>query len=474
MRVFRHTLLCAAALALTGCNFAPAYAPPQIALPVDYKELGDWTPAAPADHEQRGAWWKSFNDPVLDDLLMQVGESPSLAIALARHDQANAFAAQSRSNFWPELDADGSAVRMRSSGRRPGANAPSVANDYKVGLSAAYELDLWGRVRNLVRAGNAVRDASAADLESVRLSLQVQTADLYLLLRGIDEQIALLDATVEAYTRAERLTEDRYNDGVASGVDVGRARTQLFNTRAQRTALATDRALAEHALAALIGAMPSTFSLPAKVTEIAPPAVPVAAPSVLLQRRPDIASAERRMYAANARIGVARAAFFPDVSISASGGYETATSGLFTKPASFWALGPAAAGLSLFDGGARRAGVDAARAAFDEAAAAYRMTVLGAFRDVEDQMAQVNGFAQEAADRDNAVVAAARTNQLAQTRYNEGAASFLEAVIAQTAELDARRAALALNTRRLQAAVDLIRAMGGGWVEPHNVAQSTP
>ena len=313
-------------------------------------------------------------------------------------------------------------MRQRLSGERPQGTAPVAYNNYTVGLSAAYELDLWGRVRNLVCAGNAVRDASASDLQSVRLSLQAQCADLYLQLRGYDEQIALLDGTVEAYGRALQLTDDRHSGGASSGVDVGRARTQLFNAKAQRSSLATSRALTEHALAALVGALPSEFSLPTKILDISPPAVPVSTPAVLLQRRPDIASAERRMYAANTRIGVARAAFFPSISLNASGGYQTAGDGLFTKPASFWALGPAAAAMSIFDGGKRRAGVDAARAAFDEAAANYRMTVLTAFRDVEDQLSQVNGYAEEAADRENAVIAAARTNQLALTRYNEGAA----------------------------------------------------
>ena len=455
-------LVCA--FGLSGCNFAPTYHAPQTAAPPVYKEAGDWSPSAPADGGPRGDWWLSFSDPTLNDLIARLeAASPTLAAAAARYDQAIAVAAQGNAALFPSLDARGSAVRQRLSGERPLAAGPATYHDFIVGLGASYELDLWGRVRNLVRSGEANRQASAADLASVRLSLEAQCSELYFQLRGLDAQITLLDDTVAAYSRALQLTDARYQDGAASGLDVGRARTQLSTAKAQRTELAATRALTEHALAALVGELPTAFSIPASATNPTPSVVPTTAPSALLQRRPDVAGAERRMAAANARIGIQRAAFFPTISLNASAGYETTGGDLLTAPASFWAIGPATALLSVFDGGQRRAAVDAAKGAFDEAAANYRATVLTAFRDVEDQMALVNRLATEAKDEDDAVVAATRTADLALTRYNEGAASYLEVVTAQTAELDARRTALTLNTRRLQASVDLIRALGGGW-----------
>jgi outer membrane protein, multidrug efflux system len=452
------------AFGLSGCNFAPHYDPPKTAVPAAYKESGDWSPSVPADSGPRGDWWLTFSDATLNDLIARLEKAnPTLAASVARYDQAAAAAAQGNAALFPSVDARGSAVRQRLSGERPLGTAPYTYHDYIVGLSASYELDLWGRVRNLVRSGEANRQASAADLASVRLSLEAQCSELYFQLRGLDAQITLLDDTVEAYGRALQLTDTRYQDGAASGLDVGRARTQLSTAKVQRTDLAATRATVEHALAALVGELPTGFSIPASQKNPSPSTVPTTAPSVLLQRRPDVAGAERRMAAANARIGIQRAAFFPAISLNASAGYETTAGDLLTAPTSFWAIGPATALLSVFDGGQRRAAVDAAKAAFDEAAANYRATVLTAFRDVEDQMVLVNQLAGEAKDQDDAVVAATRTADLALTRYNEGAASYLEVVTAQTAELDARRSALILNTRRLQASVDLIRAMGGGW-----------
>jgi len=457
----------AAALALAGCNLAPDYAPPQVAAPAAYGNIGPWAPAAPADTASRGPWWAQFADPVLDDLEQRIETaSPQLAAALARYDQARAYRQQARSELFPEIGAQASAERDRVSARRPlaGTSGAQRYNDYVVGASASYELDLWGRVRNMVSAGRANEQASAADLANVRLSLQAELADDYFRMRGLDAETALLEATVDAYQRAFKLTDARHSGGASSGLDVGRAQTQLSSARAQLAEVAAERALLEHAIAALVGENASSFTIARATTGMAQPRpVPVGAPSTLLQRRPDIAAAERRMAAANARIGMQKAAFFPTISLGLAGGYETTGGDLLSKSTSFWALGPAAAVLSLFDGGRRRAAVAVARGEFDEAAANYRQTVLDAFRAAEDQMTLANRLAESARDQAEAVKAAEQTNRLALIRYREGAADYLEVVTSQTAELEAKRTALDIRTRRLQANVDLIRAFGGGW-----------
>jgi len=458
--------LALAALLLAGCSMAPDYAPPTVAAPAAYKEApAGWTVAAPGDAEPRGAWWAMFRDPVLDELEGRIeAASPTLAAAVARYDAARAAAGEAAADLYPTVSAGADLTRERTSARRPGANASSQFTDATVGASLAYEIDLWGRVRNSVRAARAEADASAADLASVRLSLQASLADAYFRLRGLDAEAALLHATVEAYGKALELTQARHEGGAASGLDVNRAQTLLSSARAQISDVANRRAATEHEIAALVGGVASEFSIAGTDAGIGgPPTVPADTPAALVQRRPDVAAAERRIAAANARIGVSRAAFFPDLTLGLAGGFESSHGNLLSAPAGFWALGPLSAALDLFDGGRRRARVRISRAEYDEAAANYRAATLTAFREVEDGLAAARLLAVQATDQDAAAAAAARTSDLAFTRYREGAADYLEVVTAQTAALDAERAAIGVGTQRMQTAVALVRALGGGY-----------
>jgi len=461
--------IAALAFQLSGCSMAPTYVAPSLGTPAPeaFKEIGPWTPAEPADTTSRGAWWTVYGDQGLNGLEARLdAQNPTLTAALARYDEAHQLANQARSSLFPEIDGTGHATRNRQSDSRPLRNGagPDYYNDDLVGGSISYEFDLWGRVRNLVAASKADAQASAADLASIHLSLQAELADDYLALRGLDAQSKLLSDTVQAYQKALDLTQELHGGGAVSGLDVGRARTQLSTAKAAMTDIGAQRALYEHAIASLVGERASTFDLPAVVTLLPQPQVPVTAPSVLLQRRPDVAAAERRAYSANRRIGVAKAAYFPTITLDASGGYETAGQGvnLLGAGSSFWTLGPAAA-LPLFDAGRRKAVVKQAQAQFDEASANYRATALTAFQQVEDQLALCNRLAAEATDQQAASQSAQETEDLSLIRYKDGAVDYLEVVIAQAAALDAERSLIILNARRLQASVDLVKALGGGW-----------
>jgi multidrug efflux system outer membrane protein len=448
---------------LGACSMAPNYSPPQTAAPAQFKEVAGWSPATPRDGEARGTWWEAFNDPVLNDFENRAeAASPTLAAALARYDQARAAVRSSQADLYPQVGVGGDASRNRLSRARPlsTGSAPTY-NEYSLGGSIDYELDLWGRVRNTVAANRAEAQASEADLTSARLSLQASVADAYFRLRGLDAEAQLLDRSVAAFSRALDLIETRHRGGIVSGIDVNRAKTVLGNAQAQVASVANERAATEHELAALTGALPSDFSVNPDIRPLNAPILPIGTPSELLQRRPDIAAAERRVFAANAQIGVARAAYFPSLTLGASGGWQSTGSDLLSSPSSFWSLGPLSTLVTLFDGGRRKAEVNISRARYEEISADYRSTVLTAFREVEDSIAAIRYLSSEAQAQEQAARAAQRTSQIAMSRYREGASDYLDVVTAQTDALDAERAYLSAQTRRMQASVSIIRAMGG-------------
>lgn len=461
----RRAALLALGMMLGGCSFAPPYRPPTIATPAAYKEAGAWTPAAPGS-APAGAWWRAYGDATLNGLEERIeAANPTLAVALARHDQARADLLRIGADRYPTLGLDADFTRNRQSDNRPlrSANQPSFYGADTIAVGAGYELDLWGRVRNAVAAGRADAEASADDLAGVKLSLQERLATTYVTLRGLDQRIALLSATVDAYARADAMTKRRFASGIASGLDVSRSGAQLAEARARLFDARAARALSEHAIASLVGTPASSFAIAPATPDLALPAIPVGLPSALLERRPDVAAAERRMAAANAGIGVAKAAFFPAITLTGGIGFQnTGMDGLVSAPNLLWSIGPGAV-LDLFDGGRRRGDLALARARWEEATARYRATVLRAFEEVENGLAELHHMEGEAAARDEAVRQAGQTEALAMNRYEKGAVDYLDVVAAQTTALHARLDALDLRTRRLQASIRLNAALGGGW-----------
>ena len=458
---------------LAGCSFAPAYHPPITPAPVAFKEAAGWTEAKPADLAARGPWWALYGDATLDGLEIRIDrDNPTLAGALGRYDEATAYLAQARAGLFPQIGVSTDVERDRQSDNRPlrGTGQPDTYGAASIGGSVSYELDLWGRLRNSVAAGRAEAQASADDLAAIRLSLESELATSYMALRGYDAQRALLSATVDAYAKADAMTERRFQGGIASGIDTGRSGTQLAEAQAQLADVEAARALTEHAIASLVGTPASSFAITPAVVALTLPSVPIVLPSTLLERRPDVAAAERRMAAANSEIGVAKAAFYPSISLGGQGGFQDAgLPSLFTAPNIFWSIGPSAV-LSLFDGGRKRAQLAVARAAWTQATATYRGQVLQAFQDVEDNLAQLHHLGDEAQAEDRAVTQAGQTERLSLNRYVKGAVTYLDVVTAQTTALRTRRVALDLSTRRLQASVGLIRATGGGWQTPRALA----
>jgi len=451
-----------AALATAACSTAPDYRRPPVAVPGAYKEAQGWQPAG-VGVPPVGKWWQVFADPTLSALEERVETGNfDLAAAAARYEQARGLVRQARADRFPQVGVVADAARERVSAGRPLSQGTAATYSVvSVGPSVTYELDLFGRVRNSVRANEAAAQASASDIAAVRLGLQAQLATAYFDMRGLDARIVLLRQTVDAYGRAFTLTATRHTGGIASGIDVSRSQNQLSSAKAELSAVAIARQQDEHAIAVLVGEAPATFSIAVVDRQGPPPAIPAGVPSTLLERRPDIAAAERRVAAANARIGVARAALFPSTTLGASGGFEAASGALLSASNGFWALGPLSAALSVFDGGRRRAGVRIARGEYDEAVATYRQTVLTAFREVEDDLVAQRLLATQEADQRSAAAAAERTRDLALIRYRDGAADYLEVVTAQTAALDAERALLDVRSRQVEVATDTVRALGG-------------
>ena len=454
------------AVVLAGCAAGPDYVRPQAVVPPAYRELpAGWKVAEPQDDAARGQWWKIFDDPALSGLIDGIDISnQNLRLAEARFRQSREVAAAARAGLFPTLDATASVVKSRSpTGAVGGTTAGRLIVNRSAGLQAGWDTDLWGRLRRTLEAGDASAQASAADLELARLSAQADLAADYFAIRILDSQKELLDNSVAVYRRSLELTRNRYAAGVAGKVDVAQAETQLRSTEAQAIDTGVQRAQLEHAIALLLGKPPAEFTLAPAPLRVALPRVPVGLPSELLERRPDIAAAEREVAAANARIGVAQSAMFPSLTLSGTLGYRASDAALwFTTASRFWSLGPAIA-QSIFDAGLREAQTNQAIAAYDATVAQYRQTVLASFKDVEDSLAALRILEEEAKVQDAAVRAARESVQLTTNQYKAGTVSFLNVVIVQAAQLNNERTAVGILGQRLGATVALVRALGGGW-----------
>ena len=463
-RILSVTLI--ALVLFKGCDKAPKYTKPTVATPPAFKETDGWKFAHPSDAVIRGKWWEMFNDPQLNGLEEQVNTAnQSIALADANFRAARAVVKESRSEYFPTVTTSPSIIVSRQSGAATHSNvSPGRQSvNYTLPFDASWEPDFWGRIRNTVVASKSEAEASAADLQNVRLSVEAELAFDYYQLRSLDTEKALLDTTITAYQQQLELTRVRFQTGIASDEDVAQAETQLETTQAQATDLGIARAQLEHAIALLTGQPASTFSLPAATSDEKPPAVPVGLPSQLLERRPDIAAAERRVAEANAEIGVTKAAFFPSLVLGVTGGFEsTSIASWFTWPARFFSLGPTLS-QTLFDKGRRKAATEVARAQYDATVATYRNTVLTSFQEVEDNLAALRILSHELDQQNEAVASAQRALTLSNERYKSGIDSYLNVITAQATLLNNQRAAVNLRTQQMTASVELIKALGGGW-----------
>jgi NodT family efflux transporter outer membrane factor (OMF) lipoprotein len=450
--------------ACAACAHPPAYTVPSAPEAPAFKESDQWKVASPGDAAVRGDWWELFGDAQLTRLEQQIDVSnQSLKSAEARFTEARASVRIARAALYPTVTAVPTATAVEPSGNRAISTFHSVYGDVLLPIDASYEVDAWGRVHGVVNASLAQAQASAADLETIRLSLHAELAADYFALQGLDREKELLDQAVANYDQALQLTNNRFQGGIASQADVALAETQLETTRALAVDEDVQRAALEHAIAVLVGAPASTFSLARRPIAAEPAAVPPTLPSTLLERRPDIAAAERRVAAASAQVGVTRAAWYPVISLSGAAGVESSSFGkLLSATSTLWSIGPSAL-VTLFDSGRRHAVTAQAQAAYDEAVANYRETVLTAFRDVEDQLSTLNILATESDIQQRAVAAAERSLEQANNRYRGGLASYLEVTAAQTAALTNERTAVSIDIRRVSASVQLLKAVGGGW-----------
>ena len=458
-----------AALLLGGCMVGPDYTKPSAPVTPAYKEADGWKIAEPSDHLPRGQWWAVFGDPELGQLEEQVATAnQNLKIAEARLREARALVRFNRAALFPTISTSVGGASVRDSANRPflSPNASTGSSgDLLLSLDMSYEIDLWGRVRRTVAAARIEAQATAADLETAQLSLQAELAMDYFELRAADAQQQLLDETVKAFEAALQLTTNRFQGGAAPKSDVAQAQTQLDTTKAQATDVTVQRAQLEHAIATLIGKPPAAFSLPPRPLATLPPDIPVGMPSQLLERRPDIAAAERRVAEANAEIGVTKAAFYPSLTLGGTAGLEsTSIASWFTWPARFFSLGPTLT-QTLFDKGRRRAATDVAFAQYDATVAGYRQTVLTSFQEVEDNLAALRILSRELDEQDAAVSAAQRALSLSNDRYKAGIDSYLNVITAQATLLNNQRTAVNLEMQQMTASVELIKALGGGWNE---------
>lgn len=464
-----------AVLLLSGCMVGPKYVKPSVPAPPAYKEQppdsfkesNGWKPAQPADQALRGKWWELFGDSQLNSLEEQLTVSnQNLKVAEARFRQARATIRYNRSAEFPTISTSPGISNERFSANRPyfvKSAANNGVGDFVLPFDLSYEADVWGRIRRSVTAAREEAQASAADLETVGLSLHAELAVDYFELRSADAQKKLLDDTVKAYTDALQLTQNRFEGGAAPKSDVAQAQTQLDAARVQDTDVTVLRSQYEHAIAILIGQPPASFHLDPLPLSAQPPVIPVGLPTELLERRPDIAAAERRVAEANEQIGIAKAAFFPTVSLSAAAGFEgTSITNWLNWPSRFWAVGPQMAE-TLFDAGRRRAVSESATAGYDANVASYRQTTLSAFQEVEDNLAALRILEQEAQQQQQAIAAAEESLQLFKNRYEGGVDTYLQVITAQTAALSNERNGIDIMRRRMDASVLLVKALGGGW-----------
>lgn len=448
-------------LALAGCAVGPDYQRPDIDVGASYKQAEGWVAVSAIQTELPADWWRMFDDAELSALMEELNTSNwDIQRAEAQYRQARALVSSAEAALFPTVTAN---VGTTRSGAGSESSSSGASSQHSLGASVSWEVDVWGRVRRSVESGEADAQASAADLAAVRLSLQSTLAQTYFRLRAADAERRFLAQTVQAFERTLQITRHRLDAGLVSMADVASAQLQLENARVQWMAVARQRSQYEHALAVLLGRAPSAFSLAETRVSIAVPAVPMALPSTLLTRRPDVVAAERRAAAANAQIGVAQAAWFPSLTLNAQGGYRSGEwAHWLSAPFSYWSLGPLLA-QAIFDGGARQARVDQTRAAFDAQAASYRQTVLDALREVEDYLVQTHGLRAEQEVQARALEAARESLRLYNNQYEAGMIDYLSVAQVETNALAAERSALALARDRLLASVQLAAALGGGW-----------